>query len=32
MFRPASANLWMYNKSWPVTHGWMIVDYYFGRK
>jgi beta-mannosidase len=32
MFSSASAIFWMYNDSWPVTHGWTIVDYYFRRK
>ncbi len=31
MYSSASAVFWMYNDSWPVTHGWTIVDYY-GRK
>jgi len=22
----------MYNDSWPVTHGWTIVDYYLRKK
>jgi beta-mannosidase len=32
MFSTSSAIFWMYNDSWPVTHGWTIVDYYFRRK
>ena len=32
MFSSASAIFWMYNDSWPVTHGWTIVDYYRRRK
>ncbi len=32
MFSSASAVFWMYNDSWPVTHGWTIVDYYLRRK
>jgi hypothetical protein len=28
MFSSAAAVFWMYNDSWPVTHGWTIVDYY----
>jgi beta-mannosidase len=32
MFSTASAIFWMYNDSWPVTHGWTIVDYYYRRK
>jgi beta-mannosidase len=32
MFSSASAIFWMYNDSWPVTHGWTIVDYYLRRK
>lgn len=32
MFSSASAIFWMYNDSWPVTHGWSIVDYYLRRK
>ena len=32
MFSTASAIFWMYNDSWPVTHGWTIVDYYMRRK
>jgi len=31
-FDTASAIFWMYNDSWPVTHGWTIVDYYLRRK
>lgn len=32
MWSSASAIFWMYNDSWPVTHGWTIVDYYRRRK
>ena len=32
MFSSASAIFWMYNDSWPVTHGWTIVDYYVLKK
>lgn len=32
MWSTSSAIFWMYNDSWPVTHGWTIVDYYFRRK
>jgi len=32
MFSSASAIFWSYNDSWPVTHGWTIVDYYGRRK
>ncbi|MCX6361784.1 MAG: hypothetical protein NT029_18425 [Armatimonadetes bacterium] len=32
MFSSASAVFWMYNDSWPVTHGWTIVDYYLRPK
>ena len=32
MYSSASAIFWMYNDSWPVTHGWTIVDYYLRRK
>lgn len=32
MFDSASAIFWMYNDSWPVTHGWTIVDYYLRTK
>lgn len=32
MFSSASAIFWMYNDSWPVTHGWTIVDYYLRRR
>ncbi len=32
MFNSAAAVFWMYNDSWPVTHGWTIVDYYLRRK
>ncbi len=32
MYSSSSAIFWMYNDSWPVTHGWTIVDYYLRRK
>ena len=32
MFSTASAIFWMYNDSWPVTHGWTIVDCYRRKK
>jgi len=32
MFSSAAAVFWSYNDSWPVTHGWTIVDYYLRRK
>jgi beta-mannosidase len=32
MFSTSSAVFWMYNDSWPVTHGWTTVDYYLRRK
>ncbi len=32
MFGSASAIFWMYNDSWPATHGWTIVDYYLRKK
>jgi beta-mannosidase len=32
MFSSASAIFWMYNDSWPATHGWTIVDYGLRRK
>jgi beta-mannosidase len=32
MFSTSSAIFWMYNDSWPATHGWTIVDYYLRRK
>jgi beta-mannosidase len=32
MFSSAAAIFWMYNDSWPVTHGWTIVDYYLRKK
>jgi beta-mannosidase len=31
-FSSSSAIFWMYNDSWPVTHGWTIVDYYTRKK
>jgi beta-mannosidase len=32
MFSTSSAIIWMYNDSWPATHGWTIVDYYMRKK
>lgn len=32
MFSTSSAIFWMYNDSWPVTHGWTLVDYYMRKK
>jgi beta-mannosidase len=32
MFSSSSAIFWMYNDSWPATHGWTIVDYYMRKK
>jgi len=32
MFSSSSAVFWMYDDSWPVTHGWTIVDYYLRKK
>ncbi|MCE5199020.1 MAG: sugar-binding domain-containing protein [Armatimonadota bacterium] len=32
MFSTSSAIFWMFNDSWPVNHGWSIVDYYLRRK
>ncbi len=32
MFSSSCAIFWMYNDSWPATHGWTIVDYYLRRK
>jgi len=32
MYSSSSAIFWMYNDSWPVTHGWTIVDYYLRKK
>ncbi len=32
MFSSAAAVFWMYTDSWPVTHGWTIVDYYLRKK
>jgi beta-mannosidase len=31
-FDSSAAIFWMYNDSWPVTHGWTIVDYYLRKK
>ncbi|MHB1356446.1 MAG: glycoside hydrolase family 2 protein [Anaerolineae bacterium] len=32
MWSTSSAIFWMYNDSWPVTHGWTTVDYYMRHK
>jgi len=32
MYSSSSAIFWMYNDSWPVTHGWSIVDYFLRKK
>ena len=32
MFSSSSAIFWMYNDSWPTTHGWTIIDYYRRKK
>jgi len=32
MYSSSAAIFWMYNDSWPVSHGWTIVDYYLRRK
>jgi beta-mannosidase len=32
MFSSSAAIFWMYNDSWPTTHGWSIVDYYRRKK
>ena len=32
MFNSAAAVFWMYSDSWPVTHGWTIVDYFQRKK
>ncbi len=32
MFGSAAAIFWSYNDSWPVTHGWTIVDYHLRQK
>ena len=32
MFSTASAIYWLYNDSWPVTHGWTIVHSYRRKK
>lgn len=32
MFSSASAIYWMFNDSWPATHGWTTVDYYLRKK
>lgn len=31
-YSSAAAVFWMFNDSWPTTHGWTIVDYYLRRK
>ncbi|MCE5257896.1 MAG: hypothetical protein LLG44_02420 [Chloroflexi bacterium] len=32
MWSTSSAIFWMFNDSWPVTHGWTTVDYYLRHK
>ncbi|NJN26873.1 MAG: hypothetical protein HC819_13285 [Cyclobacteriaceae bacterium] len=32
MFSSSAAIFWMFSDSWPVTHGWTIVDYYLRKK
>lgn len=32
MFGSSSAIFWMYNDSWPTTHGWTIIDYFLRKK
>lgn len=32
MYSSSAAVFWMYNDSWPATHGWTIVDYYLRKK
>ena len=32
MYSTSSAIFWMYNDTWPQSHGWTIVDYYLRRK
>jgi len=32
MFSSSSSIFWMFDDSWPVTHGWTIVDYYLRKK
>jgi beta-mannosidase len=32
MYGSSAAIFWMYNDSWPVTHGWTTVDYYMRKK
>ena len=32
MFSSSAAIFWMFNDSWPTTHGWTIVDYYRRKK
>ena len=31
-FSSSCAVFWMYNDSWPASHGWTIVDYYLRKK
>ena len=31
-FDSSSSVFWMYNDSWPSTHSWTIVDYYFKKR
>ncbi|MBC8138247.1 MAG: hypothetical protein H8F28_20395, partial [Fibrella sp.] len=32
MWDSSAAIFWMFNDSWPATHGWTIVDYYLRKK
>ena len=32
MWDSSAAIFWMFNDSWPATHGWTIVDYYKRKK
>jgi len=32
MHSTSSAIFWMYNDSWPQSHGWTIIDYYLRKK
>jgi len=32
MFDSAAAIFWMFNDSWPATHGWTTQDYYLRKK
>jgi beta-mannosidase len=32
MFSSSAAIFWMFSDSWPVTHGWTIIDYYLRKK